>query len=468
MRICNWRRLIGLLPAAAGCSNSSSAPPEEPVATVRISPRPAALLVGQSVQLQAQALTSSGDPVPGTATTWSLTDSSKGAISQLGLLSATDAGSLRVIATIADVSDSVALVIFPNGPDTILVTPRGDTLAIGTQVALTATVLDALADTLPGAVVAFVSSEPSVATVSTTGIVSAVGTGTAVITAASGGAATTVHLLVPQCAPLAQVHANSFTLPVRAGGTEPSGSFEATGLYKGRGVLYGGGLVLGTSSQLTVVGYDPSDLASDFTNAPVCELNGPTASHTYSRLVVAPGAVGPTGLRITQETFADTPVSAQDFVLFRYTVVNTGTTPVSGIRLGFAADWDLDFDFNSTDDVARISATSVALEIQEPDSITHPQVLGLVSIGGAPPSSFAWLNGTSVTRADFYNQLGISPPSPLTIRGDVRALVGRGTYSIPPRGQITVYFALVGGDTRAAFLANVAAAQQAAATLGFP
>ena len=81
---------------------------------------------------------------------------------------------------------------------------------------------------------------------------------------------------------------------------------------------------------------------------------------------------------------------------------------------------------------------------------------------------FAWLNGTSVTRADFYNQLGISPPSPLTIRGDVRALVGRGTYSIPPGRQITVYFALVGGDTRAAFLAAVAAAQQAAATLGFP
>lgn len=460
--------LIPLLCAVPACSNDPASPPPPAIASVTISPRPTSLVIGQSVQLLAVARTSSGEDVPGAAIVWTVTGAAIGTISTNGLLSVTGAGVVQVLATVGSISDSLGILVRSIEPDTIVVTPQGDTLPSGSQVTLGATVLTATGDTISSPSLSFTTLDPSVATVNSTGTVTAVGTGVATIVVQSGPATTTVHILVPDCAPSASIQVNSFTLPVRAGGTVPAGGLVASGLYKGTGVLYGAGLILGVGAGATAVGYDPADLSSDFANSPVCQLAGPTASHTYSRLSLASGAPGPTGLRIVQETFADTPAGTTEFVLFRYTILNTRSTPISTLRIGFAADWDLDYDFTSTDDLATVSIGSPTVEIQEPDSNAHPQLFGITSIGSGAPAAAIWLNGTSVTNADFYNRLGDTPPSAQITRGELRALVGRGTLSLAPGEQVATYFALIGGDTRTAFMSNLMSAQQAAEGLGFP
>lgn len=458
--------LMSVLAVLLGCSGGGSSSPPPQVATVTISPHPGPLLVGESRRFSAEALTASGDPVTGVTTTWSLSDPSKGTVSPNGRFTAIATGSEKVIATVDEAADTVPVTILHAGPDAILVDPSGDTLAVGFPVSLTAVVLDARLDTMPAAALTYLSSAPSVVTVNASGTVSPVGTGTAGITVTSGQATTTVPMLVLQCGTLVTVNTNNFSLPVRAGGTKPSGTLSASGRYKTTGVLYGAGVIVGTSAQLTVVGYDPDNQSSGFAQGAVCNLTGPSASHTWSRLTVGPGALGPTRLRIIEETYSDVPAGVRDYILFRYTIVNTGSVPVAGLRLGFAADWDAGFDLLSFEDVAQVSANASAVEVLEADSVSHPQMLGLASFGSGGAAAFAWLNGTLMTPATFYNQIGTTPAAAAKLQGDVRALTGRGTYTVAPGERIRVYFALAGGDTRSAYETSLGWAQQAAAALG--
>ncbi len=135
----------------------------------------------------------------------------------------------------------------------------------------------------------------------------------------------------------------------------------------------------------------------------------------------------------------------------------------------FVGDWDLAFDNWAADDIVRRSPGIAAGEALEGDSVAHPQVMGLVSISLAGTFGYdGWTSGSARSRADFYNALASGTPSVTTERGDVRQLVGRGGLTLAPGQHRTLYFAIVGGDTRAQFNANVAAATARANVLGFP
>src|SRR5208282_6926204 len=75
------------------------------------------------------------------------------------------------------------------------------------------------------------SSNTAVATVSSTGIVTAVGAGTTTITATLSGVSGTTTVTVPELASIAVTPANPSVLP---GGTQ---QFTATGTYVGGGTL---------------------------------------------------------------------------------------------------------------------------------------------------------------------------------------------------------------------------------------
>ncbi len=96
---------------------------------------------------------------------------------------------LGVCGTIATVvsfacSDSTG----PSEPSSIVVTPDTATVvSLGATVQLAATALDADGNTIIGAMKTWASSDPAIATVSNTGMVTAIANGTATVTAASGG-----------------------------------------------------------------------------------------------------------------------------------------------------------------------------------------------------------------------------------------------------------------------------------------
>lgn len=457
----------GVIALIGACSDSSTDPDPSPapptVAEVAITPRPASLTVGQTIQLTATPTTSTGTPITGKVATWHVSNSAVASVSPSGMLTGVTAGAVSVDATIDGHADTIAVAITPVPVASIAITPGGDTLAPGQAVTLVARTYDAGGTELVGRPITFASSNTAAATVSPSGVVTAVAQGQATITASSGGASAGAQLLVPSCSPSLLVGVNSWSVPVRFGGIVASGNLAAAGKYKTKEVLYGAGLVIGPSGAETKTGHEPASTTNDFAAAPVCELVGTVPSHTYSKLAVS------SDLRVTQETFAYTAAGSGENILFRYSINNTSATTLSAVAAGYVADWDLHFDNQPGDDVARRSAGTFAGEALEPDSTTYPQVMAFVSI--SPTGTFGyegWTGATAPTRADYYSYLSNGTPSAATVRGDIRSLTGRGGVSIAPGAHVTLYFALVGGDTRAAFNSNVAAAIAQANALGYP
>jgi uncharacterized protein YjdB len=99
----------------------------------------------------------------------------------------------------------------------VAVAPGPDTLVTGATLQLTATPMDAAGNALSGRVVTWRSSAPSVATVSATGLVTAVAAGATTITATAGGTIGTA--LITVSVPVASVAVTPATANVNVGQT---------------------------------------------------------------------------------------------------------------------------------------------------------------------------------------------------------------------------------------------------------
>src|SRR5207253_1195939 len=193
-----------------------------PVASVAISPATMSLTVGQTVQLTATPKDSAGGTLTGRTVTWTSSNPSVATISGSGL----GAGLAGDTAANAETSEgksstaarTVAAVTAASGAS-VAVAPATASLTVGQTMPLTATPKDSAGGTLTGRTVMWSSSNPSVATVSGSGLVTSVVVGTATITATSegkAGSATVTVTLVP-VASVASVAVSPATASIRVG-----------------------------------------------------------------------------------------------------------------------------------------------------------------------------------------------------------------------------------------------------------
>ncbi|MGQ0538503.1 MAG: Ig-like domain-containing protein [Gemmatimonadaceae bacterium] len=159
-----------------------SAPPPGVVAVV-VTPANPTVLVGDQLQLAANVTTVSGAP---TTVTWSTSNAAVATVSTTGQVSGVSVGTAPITATStfdATKSGSVSLTVNPR-PAVLSVTIFSPHAAL---IAGTTSQLTAMVSVVGGAstAVTWSSSAPSVATVSTTGLVTAVAVGNAAIAAVS-------------------------------------------------------------------------------------------------------------------------------------------------------------------------------------------------------------------------------------------------------------------------------------------
>ena len=167
-----------------------------PVATVSVTPSQSTLTVGQTVTLVANPLDAAGQPLTGRTVTWSSGSAGIASVSSAGVVTAVAAGSAVITATIDGVNGLATVVVNPAPPASVTVSPSSGTLTVGQTVTLGATVRDAAGNVIAGAMVTWSSSDAAIATVSSSGVVSAVAAGTATITATSGTASGTATITV--------------------------------------------------------------------------------------------------------------------------------------------------------------------------------------------------------------------------------------------------------------------------------
>jgi uncharacterized protein YjdB len=174
-------------------------PPPVPVATISVSPASASVQVGNTVQLSATTMDSSGNVLTGRAVTWASANSAVATVSSTGRVTAVAAGTARITATSEGKSGSATVTITAPTPApvaSVSVTLAAGSLNPGSTTQATATTRDASNNVLTGRAIVWSSSNSAVATISATGLVTAVAAGTARITATSEGQSGSASLAV--------------------------------------------------------------------------------------------------------------------------------------------------------------------------------------------------------------------------------------------------------------------------------
>ncbi|HET7461671.1 MAG TPA: Ig-like domain-containing protein, partial [Longimicrobium sp.] len=176
--------MTSLAVLAAACSDSTGTT-SATVARVQVSAPATQLEVGATLQLTATPVTSRGKPVNGLPVTWGSSDDAVATVSQTGLVTARGAGTVVVTAVSDYRSGTTTLTV--RAPEnagpvaSVEITGAASpvTVAKGAGVQLAAVTRAANGAVLGGRVVEWASSNPAVATVSSTGQVTAVAAGTA-------------------------------------------------------------------------------------------------------------------------------------------------------------------------------------------------------------------------------------------------------------------------------------------------
>ena len=216
--------------AAGSASGSAAVSVEQTVASVSVVPDSAALLVGDTVRLSAAAADALGGEVAGAAFAWSSTDTLVATIDSVGLARGVGSGEAEIAASSSGVTGRARLKVADLAATTITVAPDSAALsALGDTVRLAAEVFDQAGRPLAGAVVAWTSADTMVARVDSAGLVTAVGNGTATVTAAADSASGSARVSVEQTVASLSVVPDSAALLVGDTVRLSAAAFDALG-----------------------------------------------------------------------------------------------------------------------------------------------------------------------------------------------------------------------------------------------
>ena len=205
------------------------------VASVAVTLTPSTITTVETAQASAVTLDANGGTVTGRAIVWSSDNSAVATVSQDGVVTTVSAGTAHITATSEGQSGSATLTVTPPPVVTVTVSPASSSLIAGETQQLTAALRDAHSNMLTGRVVTWVSNAPGVATVSSTGVVTAVSAGDATITATSEGQSGTASVTVPPV-PVASVIVSPATANVVVAGAQ---QLTATTIDASNNVLTG-------------------------------------------------------------------------------------------------------------------------------------------------------------------------------------------------------------------------------------
>ena len=165
-------------------------------AKILISPAAANIAVGGRVQLAADVSTATGRVLPARAIRWTSTDTHFATVSSAGLVVGAAAGSAQIIGAVSNLADTLALNVASAAISALSITPAAPSIASGSTVQFAAHATDADGNTLTGRAVGWSSSDPHIAAVTTSGLVTGGVAGTATITATSEGKTATATIVI--------------------------------------------------------------------------------------------------------------------------------------------------------------------------------------------------------------------------------------------------------------------------------
>lgn len=173
-------------------------------------------------------------------------------------------------------------------------------------------------------------------------------------------------------------------------------------------------------------------------------------------------------VRIRQTSYAYPGPEHGDYVLMRLSIHNSGATPLSGLRVGWFFDWDLDGSSFVTNKTGFDGARNLGFVFDT--SATGPRTYAGVQVLTAPGAtsyrgiwndqSLApdWGVYDAFTEAEKWECLSGGIIHPTAGPADVSNAIGTGPFEIAAGDSIEVAFAFLGGDDLDALRAHADAA----------
>ena len=386
------------------------------VASVSTSLASSSIIVGQTTLASAVPLDGLGNPMTASVS-WSSLDPSIATVSSSGVVTGVAAGSVIIRASAGGVTGDASLTVTTAPVASVTTTLAVSSLTVGQTTQATAVSKDASGNTLTGRYVSWSSLSPSVATVSISGMVTAVAAGSAVIRATveskTGDATLTVNapaLTQPAPGPTSSVTVTIDSTSLATGhtsqahvvakdangivltGKTPTWASQATSIATVTQAAVVSGVAVGnTKIQATIdgiVGTANLSVISTSTSP------GPTASVTVSidSVSIAAGhtaqaravAKDASGVTLTGKTASW--ISKNTSIA----TVNSSTGVVTGVSAGTAT-------IQGTID--GINGTS-SLTVNVPQIITAPPAAG--SNQPSDNTLIRWWSGDTLTTSQFY------------------------------------------------------------------
>ena len=192
---------------AGSAAVTIAAPALAPVASVSVSLNSASLTVGQSTQATAIARDISGAVLTSRIITWSSDNAAIATVSASGTVTSVSAGSAAITATSEGLRGSAPIIVTTPPPApvaSVTVSLSAVSVVVGQTLQATALTRDATGGVLAGRAITWNSDDTTVAAASSSGLVTAVRAGSAIIRATSegqsGGAAVQIVVVPTQLA----------------------------------------------------------------------------------------------------------------------------------------------------------------------------------------------------------------------------------------------------------------------------
>ncbi len=314
-----------------GSATGSVTPPA--VASVSVAPSSFTVRALETQQLTATVRDSGDSTLTGRVVTWQSSNTAVATVSSSGLVTGVAAGSATITATAEGVSGTAAATVtVPSTPTitSVTVAPNAFTVTAGQTRQLTATAKDASGNTV-STTFQWSSGNPPVATVSGSGLVTAVLAGTATISATAGGVTGTSAATV-NAVPVASVTVSPNTFSKTVGQTQ---QLVAT-TRDANGNILTGRVVTWSSSNSAVASVSSSGLVTALasgsaTITATCEGQSGTSSGTIS---AAPPAAVAT-VSVSPSSFTKSVGSTQ---LLTATVRDSGGNILTGRVVTWASN----------------------------------------------------------------------------------------------------------------------------------
>ena len=262
--------------------------------------------------------------------------------------------------------------------------------------------------------------------------------------------------------------------------TGPVGAPEGIGFsYRNGGnLLFEAGLMMGTSAARLANAAREAAMNSangddDFATVPggVPLLLEPGPWAQEQTLATFNDSLSNTRLfvRVKQETYAYSYAPHEDYVIWRSLIRNTGPAALSGLRVGWFCDWDVDggsFLTNRTGFDAGRHLGYIFDAGSGPVTYVGVQVLnaaGATTYRGinndeADPTNPSWGTYDGYSDAEKWESLSAGVVHPALGPGDVAHAIATGPFELAAGDSVEVGFAFLGGDDLDALRAHADAA----------